>query len=85
MKEIYDKKHADPKSFEAGEKVQKKDFLRKKRVGGKLDTRFKGPYEIVKKVCHGIYSLRGVNDPSEVINKVSGAHLKPYKDPCSVS
>ena len=34
MKEIYNKKHADPKLFEAGEKVMKKDFLRKKRAGG---------------------------------------------------
>ena len=42
MKEIYDKKHADPKSFEAGEKVLEKDFLRKKRARGKLGTYFIG-------------------------------------------
>lgn len=73
MKLAHDRKHAKPSAFEVGEKVLKKDFVRKKRAGGKLDTHFTGSYEIIKKPCRGIYSLRGA-DPSEVI-KVSD--LKP--------
>ena len=52
-------------------------MTRKKRVGGKMDTRFVGPYVITKCLGKGIYSLI---DPSQIIKKISGSHLKPYKD-----
>ena len=29
--------------------------------------------------------MRGVSDPSEMMNEVSGVHLQPCKDLCSVS
>jgi hypothetical protein len=80
QKEIYDRKHAKPNAYVIGEKVLKKDMNKKKRAGGKLDHRYQGPYVIIKKFGKGIYSLQGVSDSSEIINKVSGAHLKPYKD-----
>ncbi len=60
-----------------------KDFLRKKRAGGKLTAHFKGPYEIKNKVSRGIYSVCSLSDPKNVIKKVSGAHMKPYIDPCN--
>ena len=43
QKEYFDHKHANPTAYSVGAKVLKKDFLRKKRKGGKMDTRFVGP------------------------------------------
>ena len=34
QKELYDRKHANPKVYQVGSKVLKKDFARKKRKGG---------------------------------------------------
>ena len=39
QKDVYDRKHSLPNSFSIGEFVLKKDFKRKKRAGGKLETR----------------------------------------------
>lgn len=80
QKQYYDRKHAKPHAFVVGEKVLVKDFLRKKRAGGKLTTRFIGPYVIVKKASKGIYNLRKLSAPYSEI-KVSGAHIKQYVDP----
>ena len=59
----------------------KEDFLRKKRKGGKMDTRFVRPYIITKNVGKGLYALQLVKNPSVVIQRVNGAHLKPYQTP----
>ena len=68
-------------TFFTGELVLKKDLKRKKKAGGKMDARYVGPYVITKKLGKGVYALRDVADTAldPVINKVSGAHLKPYK------
>ena len=81
QKEYYDRKHANPAAYKVGAKVLKKDFLRKKRKGGKMDTRFVGPYIITKNVGKGLYALQLVKNPSVVIQRVNGAHLKPYQTP----
>ena len=81
QKEIYDKKYAKPNAFAVGEKVLMKDNLRKKRAGGKLHTRYIGPYVIRKKVGNGIYHLQGVSNPKCIIKVASGAHLKIYRSP----
>ena len=47
-KELYDRKHANPKVYQVGSKVLKKDFARKKRKGGKMDAKFVGPFIITK-------------------------------------
>ena len=78
---IYDKKYAKPDCFGIGDKVLKKDFLKKKRAGGKLDTSYIGPYEIIKIVGKGLYSLRKVSNPNSVLDRVTGTHLKLYKIP----
>ena len=41
----YDRKHANPKAYELGAKVLKKDFKRKKRRG-KLDYKYVGPFTV---------------------------------------
>ena len=76
QKEYYDRKHAKPHLFEKGQLVLKKDFKRKKRKGGKLDTRFLGPYVINKKLGRGIYELMAEDGKSTV--RVTGTHLKPF-------
>ena len=37
QKQNYDRRHANPKAYQIGTKVLKKDFTRKKRKGGKMD------------------------------------------------
>ena len=76
--------------FEIGAKVVKKDFLRKKRKGGKLDPKCVGPYIITVKLSKGFYSLQSVANSSDCIKRVNGAHLKvfycsEYQSSCSNS
>ena len=81
QKEYYDRKHANPAAYKVGAKVLKKDFRRKKRKGGKMDTRFVGPYIITNNVGKGLYALKLVKNPTVVVERVNGAHLKPYQTP----
>ena len=81
QKEVYDRKHAHPDAFKVGSQVLKKDFLRKKRANGKMDTRYLGPYVITKKLGKGLYALELVADPTQTVSRVHGAHLKPYHVP----
>lgn len=57
--------------------VLKKDFTRKKRKGGKLDTKWLGPFKILGSLGRGLYRLQGVQT-GKVIPRVNGVHLKPY-------
>ena len=77
QKIAYDKKHAKPELFAAGQLVLKKDFRRRKRKGGKLDFRYVGPFEIKRKLGNGVFELANCNGGDERI-RVTGAHLKPY-------
>ena len=81
QKEYYDRKRANPSAYKIGGKVLKKDFCRKKRKGGKMDARFTGPYIITQNVGNGLYALQLIEDPTVVVERVNGAHLKPYITP----
>ena len=59
----------------------KKDFLWKKRKGGKLDPKWVGPYIITAKFSKGFYSLQFVANSSDCIKRVNGAHLNVYLHP----
>eukprot|EP00731_Ephydatia_muelleri_P013136 Em0007g446a len=78
QKQHYDAKHTRAKLFDVGVQVLKKDFLRKKRKGGKLDSRWLGPYIITQKLSKGFYSLQSVANPSDCVKRVNGAHLKAF-------
>ena len=78
QKACYDRKHANPNIFVVGSMVLKKDFRRKKRAGGKLDPSWVGPYTIVKALGRGLYSLQGIVEPSKIISRINGTHLKRY-------
>ena len=58
--------------------VLKKDFLRKKQNGGKLDIKWVGPYTILKVLGKGFYLLQLVENPLLTVKRVCGTHLKSY-------
>ena len=62
-----------------------KDFTRKKRKGGKLDMRWKGPYTIVKILGKGLYTLEAADLSGKIIDRVHGTHLKAYLTPLRAS
>ena len=77
QKKYYDSKHGAGASFKLNAVVLKKDFLRSKRKGGKLDPKWLGPYRISKLLGKGLYSLtHSQND--HVVKRVNGMHLKMY-------
>ena len=78
QKDVYNRKHS-PNSFSIGEFILKKDFKRKKRAGGKLETWFVGPYMIMKIHGKGFYRLKQVGNEECVVERINGAHLKPYQ------
>ena len=56
QKQHYDQKHNAPGSaFNVGCLVLKKDFTRKKRKGGKLDSRWLGPYRLASSLGKGLF------------------------------
>ena len=65
QKEIYDQKHVCPPTFHLGAQVLKKDFTRKWRLGGKLDSKWIGPYSIVANLGKGLFRLQKVDDPTQ--------------------
>ena len=81
QKELYDRKHANPKVYQVGSKVLKKDFARKNRKGGKMDAKYVGPFIITKSLGKGLYALQLVKNRDHVIDRVNGVHLKPYLTP----
>ena len=81
QKNDYNRRRANPKVYTVGSKVLKKDFLRKKRKGGKMDAQYIGPYVITRHLGKGLYALKLADNPEVAVERVNGAHLKPYKTP----
>lgn len=81
QKKVYDQKHSNPHVFRIGALVLKKDFTRKKRKGGKLDSKWVGPYKILATLGRGLYRLQQVCDPAKIVTRVNGVHLKEYNMP----
>lgn len=77
QKRYYDSKHGAGASFKLDALVLKKDFLRSKRKGGKLDPKWLGPYRISKLLGKGLYSLTRCED-GHTVKRVNGMHLKIY-------
>ena len=82
QKEQYDRKHSRPQNFEIGTKVLKRDFLRRKRKGGAMDHKCLGPYEVVKNLSKGSFTLQNM-ESGQIIQRIHGAHLKLYFTPTS--
>ena len=79
QKEIYDREHCTiPEMYSVGTLVLKKDFTRKKRKGGKLDSKWIGPFRITKALGKCLYSLESLDEPPVTVVRVNGVHLKPW-------
>ena len=61
--------------------MPKKDFTHKKHAGGKLDHKWLGPYRISGVLGRGLYRLEDVKNPTKVVSRVNGVHLKQYLPP----
>lgn len=83
QKEQYDRKHSKLEIFSIGALVWKRDFTRKKCAGGKLESKWLGPYEITNSMGRGLYRLEDARDPTKVVSRVSGVHLKQCRIPLS--
>ena len=83
QKEHYDRKHSQPAVYSIGVLVWKKDFTRKKRAGGKLESKWLGPYRITHSMDRGLYRIQDVKNPTKVVNRVHGVHLKTCSLPLS--
>lgn len=81
QKEQYDHKHSNPVVFAVGSLVLKKDFTRKKRAGGKLDHKWLGPFRVSHALGRGLFRLEDAKNPTKVVNRVNGVHLKRYLPP----
>lgn len=46
-----------------------------------MDAQYIGPYVITRHLGKGLYALRLVDNPAVAVERVNGAHLKPYKTP----
>ena len=75
QKKHYDKIHRASECFTVGDTVLKKDFLRKKRKGGKLLFRWQGPFIITSRLGKGLFKLRASNS-----NKVQPSFSCLYTD-----
>ena len=71
QKKQYDKKHSNAACYSVGAKVLKKDFIRKRRKGGKMDSKWLGPYMIIKDIGKGFYKLPLCENPDKVIMRVN--------------
>ena len=69
-------RRCNPNNFEIGDEVLVEEVKDKSRCGGKLQTRFTGPYEILDVVRQGVYRLQKEGKP--VKKSVNGQRLKPY-------
>lgn len=81
QEEQYNKKHSTSRGFKVGEIVLKKDFTRKKRKGGKLDSKWVGPYYIREDLGKGFFKLELVKTHGVTVERVNGSHLKLYREP----
>ncbi len=81
----YDLKHATSNVYKIGAKVLLKDLLRKKRKGGKLDTKWLGPFVIRKNLGKGLYYICDDRNMKSCWKRVHGTHLKLYHSMASDS
>ena len=67
--------------FSVGDKVLKKNLKNKHRMGGKLDSKWLGPYIITEVTGYGNYQLRYCKSDQLLKQRVPSSHIKCYIDP----
>ena len=82
QKEHYDRKHSQSAVYSVGALEWKKDFTRKKRAGGKLESRCMSPYRFTHSMGGGLYRI-DVKNATKVVNSVHVVHFKACSLPIS--
>ena len=83
QKKHCDQKHANPAVYKLGAKVLVKDFLRRKRKGGKLDSRWLGPYTVLKNLGKGMLLIDFISYiflvvTITILTTWQNLHISPY-------
>ena len=80
QKRLYDKKHCSGSNkMCVGTLVLLKNNRNKHRMGGKLDDKWSGPYEITESLNKGCFKLKNVSSGVTLKKAFNGANLKLYK------
>ena len=86
QKERYDAKHNTKTNLKVGDEVLVKNMKNTHRMGGKLDIRWTGPYEVVKDCGKMLYKLKFKKTGIALKQAVHCSRLKHYIHPaCEVS
>ena len=81
MRRTFDKKRADAKAYQPGDKVYvSAEHLRSDRPSAKLDAKWRGPYEILENVGRAAHKLK-MPDGWRGYNVFNRDRLKPYHPP----
>ena len=80
QKKNFDKKHLIP-TFQVGTKVLLKNMVRQARQGGKMESHFTGPYQIVEELGKGVYRLKNMKTQTVSVKTFNSMHFKIYHLP----
>jgi hypothetical protein len=71
--------------LQLGEKVLLKNVRRETRMGGKMDTRWAGPYEIAEAKGNGSYKIKNLKTGKVSARAVASTRLKRFLGSDNVS
>ena len=77
QKKNYDRRHAVP-MFKRGNLVLRRNMANAHRMGGKLDAKWLGPYEVQKITEKGLYQLKCMKSGKVLKQTFSSLQLKGY-------
>ena len=77
QKKNLDKRHLIP-SFSIGTQVLLKNMARQARQGGKMESHFTGPYEIVEELGKGVYRLKNLKTQKVLAKTYSSMRFKVH-------
>ena len=80
QKKKFDKRHLIP-TFQVGTKVLLNNMVRQARQGGKMESHFTGPYEIVEELGKGVYRLKNVKTQKVLAKTFNSMRFKIYHLP----
>ena len=79
QKKNYDRRHAVPK-FQKGDVVLRKNMANSHRMGGKMDSRWLGPYKVEEITAKELHQLKCVKSGKLLKQAFSSLQLKAYVD-----
>lgn len=79
QKKNYDRRHAVP-MFQRGSLVLRRNMANSHRMGGKMDPRWFGPYEVDNITKKGLYQLKCVRNGKLLKQVFSSVQLKAYSN-----